>query len=113
MSHMDAHFSDANAETPKRRSARTRKFVPVQLEWIDDNGSIVSVPARTRAVNVYGCLVVSSHDFIFGQRLRLVNLKTQRTLEGQVVWKGSHGRGGWELGVELERPEIDNWGPSA
>jgi hypothetical protein len=112
MSHMDAHPSDANV-APKRRSGRAERFVAVQLEWIDENGSNISVPARTRAVNVYGCLVVSSQDLIFGQRLRLVNLKTHRSLEGQVVWKGSHGRDGWELGVELVQPEMNNWGPSA
>ncbi len=112
MSYMDAHPSDAIVGS-KRRSAPMNKFVAVQLEWIDENGSNVSVPARTRAVNVYGCLVVSSQDLIFGQRLRLVNLKTHHSQEGQVVWKGSHGRDGWELGVELLRPEINNWGPSA
>ena len=111
MSQMNAHFPEEDA-TPKRRGWRTDKFVPVQLEWIDDNGSSISVPARTRSVNVYGCLVVSSQDLIFGQRLRLVNLQTQRSLEGQVVWKGSHGRDGWELGVELVQPEMNNWGPS-
>jgi|ERR1700722_1879783 hypothetical protein len=112
MSHMDAHISETNVR-PKRRTARMYKFVEVQLEWIDEHGSNISVPARTREVNVYGCLVVSSQDLIFGQRLRLVNLKTQRSLEGQVVWKGSHGRDGWELGVELVQPEMNNWGPSA
>lgn len=111
MSHMNAHFSEENAR-PKRRSARTDKFVAVQLEWIDDNGSNISVPARTRSVNVYGCLVVSSQDLMFGQRVRLVNLRTHHSLEGQVVWKGSHVRDGWELGVELVRPEMNNWGPS-
>jgi hypothetical protein len=112
MSHMDAHPSDANVGN-RRRSVRTHKFVAVQLEWIDENGLNVSVPARTRSLNVHGCLVVSSHDLIFGQRLRLVNLQTQHSLEGQVVWKGSHVRDGWELGVELVRPETNNWGPSA
>lgn len=112
MSYMDARPSDANVGS-KRRNARMNKFVAVQLEWIDENGSNLSVPARTRAVNVYGCLVVSSQDLIFGQRLRLVNLKTHRSQQGQVVWKGRHGRDGWELGVELVRPEMNHWGPSA
>src|ERR1700723_2675895 len=107
MSQRNAHFLEENVR-PKGRGARTDEFVAVQLEWIDDNGSNISVPARTRSVNVYGCLVVSSQDLIFGQRLRLVNLRTGRSLEGQVVWKGSHGRDGWELGVELVRPETNN-----
>lgn len=109
---MNSSTSDPNARSG-RSSPRVDKFIPVQLEWIDVNGENVSAPARTRALNVYGCLVVSPQDFNFGQRLRLVNLSNQRALEGQVVWKGNHGRDGWELGVELIHPVMDYWGPSA
>ncbi len=94
----------------RRRGVRLNSAAMVGLEWQDATGAAVRVVAKTRIVNPYGCMVVLPHDLALDQKVRLTNQSTNQTSDAQVVWKGNHRVEGWELGIELIKPELDFWG---
>ena len=94
----------------KRRGRRMNSRVPVRLEWDDESGNRISVEARTRVVNPYGCMVVLSQSLNLEQRLALTNLVSDTSNAAIIVWKGNQRPDGWEYGVELVAPEMDFWG---
>ncbi len=96
--------------TEKRRGVRLNSRVPVGVEWDDAAGSQFREQAFTCVVGSYGCLVVLAQDLSLEQRVRVVNLISEQTLPGVVVWKGSQRSEGWELGIELAQPPMDFWG---
>jgi hypothetical protein len=84
--------------------------VPVRLGWDDESGKRVSVEARTRVVNPYGCMVVLAQSFELEHRIALTNLVSDTSNAAVIVWKGNQRPDGWEYGVELVAPEMDFWG---
>ncbi|HEV2306614.1 MAG TPA: hypothetical protein VGR93_13930 [Candidatus Acidoferrales bacterium] len=42
--------------------------------------------------------------------MTITNLANQRSIAAVVVYRGSKGLDGWEMGVELVKPEMDFWG---
>jgi hypothetical protein len=97
--------------TEKRRGKRLNSRVPVAVEWQQgDSDDIHREEAFTRVVGPYGCLVVLHEDLELEQALRIVNLATNTSNSAIIVWKGNHRPDGWELGIELVRPEMDFWG---
>jgi hypothetical protein len=84
--------------------------VPLAVEWESETGEPVREQAFTRVVSPYGCLVVLSNNLLIEQRLRVINLATEQSNLGVVVWKGSRRPEGWELGIELTQPPMDFWG---
>lgn len=93
-----------------RRGVRVNSRVPVAIEWNSVPGEAERDEAHTCVVNCYGCLLLTPHELSLEQRLRLTNLANQRSIGGIVVWKGRERVEGWELGVELIKPEMDFWG---
>jgi hypothetical protein len=96
----------------KRRSPRMNCRVPVTIAW---DGNVASLQhfesGFTRVVNSYGCLLVSPREVDLQQRLRVTNLSTRREADAEVVWKGTQRPDGWDLGVKLLQPELDDfWG---
>jgi hypothetical protein len=94
----------------RRRGERVNSRVPVAIEWERGDGTLLRENAHTRVVNAYGCLLVAPRDLEREQRVRIINLANFRSNQAVVVWKGKERTEGWELGVELVRPEMDFWG---
>jgi hypothetical protein len=100
----------ARGFTEKRRGVRLNSRVPVAVEWEDSAGEKTRKKVFTCVVGPYGCLLVLPQDLPLEQHVRVVNLASEQTLSGIVVWKGSPRPEGWELGIELEKPPMDFWG---
>jgi hypothetical protein len=96
--------------TEKRRGVRMNSRVPVGVEWQDSAGEKFRNQAFTCVVSSYGCLVVLPENLPLEQQVLVVNLSSEQTLPGIVVWKGTMRAEGWELGIELNQPPLDFWG---
>jgi hypothetical protein len=94
----------------KRRGVRMNSRVPVGVEWENSDGGKFRNQAFTCVVGSYGCLVVLPEELALEQRVHVVNLITEQSLNGVVVWKGNFRPEGWELGIELNQPPMDFWG---
>ena len=93
-----------------RRGTRMNSRVPVSMEWDGSGGTLQFEPGFTRVVNNYGCLLVSPREIASQQKLRLTNLATKRAAQAVVVWNGTKGSEGWDLGVELLAAGLNFWG---
>jgi hypothetical protein len=94
----------------KRRGIRMNSRVPVAIEWDGNPEGPARAETFTRIVSLYGCLVVVPHKLEVAQPLRVVNVTTQESHPGVVVWKGSERPEGWEVGIEFESLPADFWG---
>ena len=92
-----------------RTSGRVNSRVAVAVEW-NNLGKDLRAEGYTVDISPKGCLAVIPHGFDVGQSLRLVNLMNQISCEAVLVWRGHEGRTGWELGLELQDPNLDFWG---
>jgi hypothetical protein len=92
-----------------RTSGRLNSRVAVALEWTDGEQNL-RAEGFTVDIGAKGCLAVVPQGFTVGQKLRLINLVNQISCEALLVWKGREGRGGCELGLELQEPPPDFWG---
>lgn len=109
------HPQAATAPTPKvkqkRRGIRLNSRVPVSIEWHrNDAAPAHREEAFTRVVGPYGCLVVLRESLELEQSLKIVNLATNEANSAVIVWKGLERPDGWELGIELIRPNMNFWG---
>ena len=85
--------------------------VPVSIEWRESlKGRECQSQARTRVVNFYGCLLVAARPMPMDQKLVITNLASHMKIGGVVVFRGTKGFDGWEMGVELVNPQTDFWG---
>jgi hypothetical protein len=95
----------------KRRGPRMNSQVPVSIEWREQAINRTNrAQAHTRVVNFYGCLLVAAKPMPMEQKMTITNLANQRSIAAVVVYRGSKGLDGWEMGVELVKPEMDFWG---
>ncbi len=94
----------------RRRGVRLNSTVVVAVDWTDESGAAHHAEAKTRIVNPNGCMVVLPFDLPVGQKVRVTNLGNNGSCDAEIVWKGNHRVEGWELGIELIKPEMDFWG---
>jgi len=92
-----------------RAGIRLNSRVAVALEW-DEAGRTLRSEGYTLDISPRGCLAIFPQGFTVGQRLQLINLTNQSTCEAVLVWRGHEGRGGWELGLELQKMPAEFWG---
>jgi hypothetical protein len=92
-----------------RAGVRLNSRVSVAVEWTEE-GRTLRVEGYTVDISPKGCLAVVPQGFAVGQKLRLVNLVNNNVSEAVLVWRGHEGRGGWELGLELQEPSSEFWG---
>jgi hypothetical protein len=92
-----------------RAGARVNSRVPISVEWEEANARH-SVRGWTVDVGAKGCLAIVPQGFAIGQRLRLINLVNQNSVEAVLIWRGHEGRTGWELGLELLDANEEFWG---
>ncbi len=98
----------------KRRGPRMNSRVPVAIEWCEHSLNRTNhEQAHTRVVNFYGCLLVAPHSMSIEQKMTITNLATHKSIPAVVVYRGGKSFDGWEMGVELVRPEADFWGIEA
>ena len=93
----------------KRRGQRVNSRVPVAIEW-DLGGTLQRGEAHTRIVGPYGCLVVLPQGLNLDQQVQVTNLVSSQSNPAVIVWRGSERSEGWELGIELIKPEMNFWG---
>ena len=97
--------------TERRRGKRLNSRVPVAIEWeVTEATKSSREETFTRVVGPFGCLVLLNQELNVDQEVRVFNLVTKESNSATIVWKGDHRPDGWELGIELIRPEIDFWG---
>ena len=89
-----------------RSSDRVNSRVAVAVEW-NEMGKHLRAEGHTMDISPKGCLAVIPQGFAVGQKVRLVNLMNQISCEAVLVWRGHEGRKGWELGLELQDPNLD------
>ncbi len=94
----------------RRRGVRVNARVPVAIDWSRQGDAAFRQEAHTRVIGPYGCLVVMPQDLALEERVQITNLMNQNKLSAVVVWKGNRRPEGWELGIELENPQMDFWG---
>lgn len=92
-----------------RSSGRLNSRVAVAVEWADA-GRIQRAEGFTVDVSPRGCMAVVPQSLGVGQKLRLINLTNQISIEAILVWRGHQRPSGWELGLELQNPAQDFWG---
>jgi PilZ domain len=92
-----------------RAGIRLNSRVAVAVEWTED-GRTLHAEGYTLDISPKGCLAIFPQGFAVGQRLRLINLTNQSVCDAVLVWRGHEGRGGWELGLELQKMPSDFWG---
>jgi hypothetical protein len=92
-----------------RSSGRVNSRVAVAVEW-NEMGKHLRAEGHTVDISPKGCLAVIPQGFAVGQKVRLVNLMNQISCEAVLVWRGHEGPKGWELGLELQDPNLDFWG---
>ncbi len=94
----------------RRRGVRMNSAVPVAIDWTDEAGTHHRLQAKTRIVSPYGCLVVLPEDLAMDHLVEVLNLATKQKCPGVVVWNGKERVEGFEIGIELQGPEMDFWG---
>ncbi|MCL6481765.1 MAG: PilZ domain-containing protein [Firmicutes bacterium] len=94
----------------RRRGVRVNSRVPVAVEWTQPDGTAQRQQAYTCVIGPYGCLIVLPQELKLEQRIQITNLINQNKVDAVVVWKGNHRPEGWELGIELQNPQMDFWG---
>ena len=92
-----------------RAGVRVNARVRVAVEWAEA-GRTMRAEGYTVDISPKGCLAVVPQGFTVGQKLRLINLVNKNVSESVLVWRGHEGRGGWELGLELQEPSFEFWG---
>jgi hypothetical protein len=92
-----------------RAGVRLNSRVAIAVEWVE-GGRTLRAEGYTVDISPKGCLAIFPQGFTVGQRLRLINLTNQQASESVLVWRGHEGRGGWELGLELQNSPADFWG---
>jgi hypothetical protein len=93
----------------QRATVRLNSRVPLGLEW-SEGGQQHSETGYTVDVSPKGCLAIVPQGFVVGQKLRVVNKVNGNASDAVLIWRGHEGRGGWELGLELQGPLQDFWG---
>ena len=92
-----------------RAGVRVNSRVRVTLMW-EESGQSHSVSGYTLDISPKGCLAVVPQGFAVGQKLKMRNSINGNESDAKLVWRGHEGRGGWELGLELDDPPADFWG---
>lgn len=108
-------MSERNPEPPrgteKRRGARFRVVVPVEVRWEDAEGKSLKEKAEAREVNASGGLLEMQVRLEVGTRVGLTNLLTGETSEARVADLRRNREGAIvAVAVELRTPNEAFWG---
>jgi hypothetical protein len=97
----------------RRRSDRIFMTIPVAIEAADTGGVAYKVDGRTVILSRYGAMIQVPRRLAMGQRVRVVNLRTQQGAFFRVVGPVTPlTEQGGQWGIEYEDPTDDIWGIS-
>jgi PilZ domain len=91
-----------------RTGQRVNSRVAVALEWTEEGRSL-RIEGHTIDVGPYGCLLLIPAGILVGQKVRLINLVSQKECEAIVVRQGPKSAAGWEFGLHLKNPSDEFW----
>lgn len=89
-----------------RTHRRVVSRVRFQVEW-EEGSERQRANGVTVDVSKSGCLAVVGAGLPLRKRVRLINPKSGRTAEAQVVWRDHEA---WDVGLELVKPDASFWG---
>jgi hypothetical protein len=108
MARIDTLAEKARAEHI-RAGVRLNSRVELNVEW-EEGGKTLAAKGYTVDIGPNGCMAIVEQGLPVGQKLRVVNRASGKTVAGTLIWRGHEGRKGWELGLELEGSGEDFWG---
>ena len=79
---------------------------PLPVEW-EEGAERQQANGVTVDISKSGCLAVVGAGLPLRKRVRLINSKSGRTAEAQVVWRDHEA---WDVGLELIKPDPSFWG---
>jgi hypothetical protein len=89
-----------------RTHRRIVSRVKFQVEW-EEGAERQSANGVTVDISKSGCLAVVGAGLPLRKRVRLINSKSGRIAEAQVVWRDHEA---WDVGLELIKPDASFWG---
>jgi hypothetical protein len=89
-----------------RSHRRIVSRVKFQVEW-EEGAQRQQANGVTVDISKSGCLAVVGAGLPLRKRVRLINSKSGRTAEAQVVWRDHEA---WDVGLELIKPDPSFWG---
>ncbi len=100
--------------TRTKRENRREQFeleIPLLVRWTNDKGLARQETAKTQMVSDHDCLLLLKTPLLEGNAIELLNLTTQSTRKGKVIWCGEASADGRNrVGIELEQPSPEFWG---
>ena len=106
---LQEHMKFAPKGKEIRGVGRLNSRVRVVIECTED-GKVVRAEGYTKDISAKGCLAVVPHEFVVGQKVRVINLVNRNASDAYLIWRGHESPAGWELGIELHEPMTDFWG---
>jgi hypothetical protein len=95
--------------SPRRRSQRVLKQVPVRIRGNDAQGKQFEEETSTLAINAHGALIQLQARLTSGTRVHMQHKQTQEEQECQVVFLGPVRSGKAEMGLEFSEPRPTFW----
>jgi len=102
-------FSPGKSAKPKRSSERKAFCVPVVVYGWSKSFGTFHENTTTLMFNASGALVRLVTPVEIGENLFLVNKFTKDELEVRVVFKDSHYKGGFDVGLAFAKPASNFW----
>jgi hypothetical protein len=102
-------FSPGKSAKPKRSSERKAFCVPVIVYGWSKSFGTFHENTTTLMFNASGALVRLATSVEIGENLFLVNKFTKDELEVRVVFKDSHYKGGFDVGLAFAKPASNFW----
>ncbi len=97
----------------RRRSARVRLAIPVEVEWTGEDQAPVREHAETEVLNAYGGLLRMKPRFPIPLQIHLTNPRTSQTTWARVVgFREPKPKGLLGVAVEFTAPSQTFWGVS-
>lgn len=97
-----AHLNPSEAKRETRRSKRVYISMPLLVKY-QRGGHPYEEETITDAVNAHGCLLRLKVALERGQKITIVNLKSEQEMECRVAYVGQSEAGKTQVGVEFMR----------
>ncbi|HLW43463.1 MAG TPA: PilZ domain-containing protein [Candidatus Acidoferrales bacterium] len=103
--------ADSGVVDPKRDARRSKRVyiaMPVVVKG-QQGAETFEEKASTESVNAHGCMIRLAKVVNRGQKLTLINVKSQEAIECRVVYIGQSEGGKIQAGIEFSRPAGYFW----
>src|SRR5579864_3110279 len=103
--------ADSGVVDPKRDARRSKRVyiaMPVVVKG-QQGAETFEEKASTESVNAHGCMIRLAKVVNRGQKLTLINVKSQEAIECRVVYIGQSEGGKIQAGIEFNRPAGYFW----